>query len=83
MNGMPHGAQKSHGRAPGAWLHRYAIFVCASTFFLIFAGGLVTSTESGLAVPDWPLSFGQVFPRMEGGSSTSTATGWWLPPWGS
>ncbi len=48
-------------------LHRYATFVAAATLFLIFAGGLVTSTGSGLAVPDWPLSFGQLFPRMEGG----------------
>jgi cytochrome c oxidase assembly protein subunit 15 len=51
----------------GAGLHRFALVVCAATFFLIFAGGLVTSTESGLAVPDWPLSFGQVFPEMTGG----------------
>jgi len=43
------------------------VLVCAATFLLIIAGGLVTSTGSGLAVPDWPLSFGQVFPRMEGG----------------
>lgn len=34
---------------------------------LIFVGALVTSTGSGLAVPDWPLSFGQVFPPMVGG----------------
>ena len=27
----------------------------------------MTSTGSGLAVPDWPLSFGQVFPPMVGG----------------
>jgi cytochrome c oxidase assembly protein subunit 15 len=51
----------------GAWLHRYAVLVSAATFFLIFAGGLVTSTDSGLAVPDWPLSFGKLFPKMEGG----------------
>jgi cytochrome c oxidase assembly protein subunit 15 len=37
------------------------------TLGLIFVGGLVTSTGSGLAVPDWPLSFGQVFPPMVGG----------------
>lgn len=37
------------------------------TFILIFAGGMVTSTDSGLAVPDWPLSFGTLFPRMVGG----------------
>jgi cytochrome c oxidase assembly protein subunit 15 len=48
-------------------LNRYATLVAGATLVLIFAGGLVTSTGSGLAVPDWPLSFGQVFPRMEGG----------------
>lgn len=47
--------------------HRFAVLVAGATFLLIVAGGLVTSTGSGLAVPDWPLSFGQVFPRMEGG----------------
>jgi cytochrome c oxidase assembly protein subunit 15 len=49
------------------WLHRFAVLTSASTLFLIFVGGLVTSTGSGLAVPDWPLSFGQFFPRMVGG----------------
>lgn len=49
------------------WLHRYAIAVAVATLFLIFAGGLVTSTDSGLSVPDWPLSFGQWFPPMVGG----------------
>ncbi len=32
------------------------------TFILIFVGGLVTSTGSGLAVPDWPLAFGRLVP---------------------
>ena len=49
------------------WLHRFAVFTAASTIGLIYAGALVTSTGSGLAVPDWPLSFGQVFPPMVGG----------------
>jgi cytochrome c oxidase assembly protein subunit 15 len=48
-------------------LHDYACFVAISTLFLIFVGGLVTSTDSGLAVPDWPLSYGQIFPPMVGG----------------
>lgn len=39
----------------------------AAALFLLAAGGMVTSTGSGLAVPDWPLSFGQVMPRMTGG----------------
>ena len=48
-------------------LHRFAIALVGATLLLIFVGGLVTSTGSGLAVPDWPLSFGQFFPRMVGG----------------
>ena len=36
----------------------FAAFVAASTAVLIFAGGLVTSTGSGLSVPDWPNTYG-------------------------
>ncbi len=39
-------------------LKRFAVFTAVSTFFLICVGGLVTSHEAGLAVPDWPNSFG-------------------------
>src|SRR5213596_2937419 len=53
--------------APSRGIHRLAAATAAATFVLVFAGGLVTSTGSGLAVPDWPLSFGQVFPEMKGG----------------
>jgi len=54
-------------QAGSTWLHRYAVLVVLSTACLVFAGGLVTSTGSGLAVPDWPLSYGQVMPPMVGG----------------
>jgi cytochrome c oxidase assembly protein subunit 15 len=40
------------------WLHRYAKLVAASTVLLIAAGGMVTSTGSGLSVPDWPNTYG-------------------------
>lgn len=50
-----------------ARLHQFAVFTAIATFFLIIAGGLVTSTDSGLAVPDWPLSYGQIMPPMVGG----------------
>ncbi len=40
------------------WLHRLAVLTAATTFILICMGGLVTSTDSGLAVPDWPTTFG-------------------------
>ena len=33
----------------------------------MIAGGLVTSTGSSLAVPDWPLAYGMVMPPMVGG----------------
>jgi cytochrome c oxidase assembly protein subunit 15 len=53
-------------------LHLFSIVVAASTAVLIFAGGLVTSTGSGLSVPDWPTTYGSfmfTFPldRMVGG----------------
>jgi len=39
-------------------LHRFAVLTAAGTFLLIIAGGLVTSTGSGLSVPDWPNTYG-------------------------
>jgi len=43
-------------------LHRWAVALVCCTFLLILAGGLVTSRDAGLAVPDWPLSFGTLNP---------------------
>ena len=39
-------------------LHRYSRFVVACTILLILAGSFVTSTDSGLSVPDWPTTYG-------------------------
>ncbi len=39
-------------------LHCFATFVAACTVLLILAGSLVTSHGAGLAVPDWPTSYG-------------------------
>ncbi len=50
-----------------AALHRFAMFAVIATFCLIFVGGLVTSTGSALAVPDWPLAFGKLIPAWQGG----------------
>src|SRR6266545_7951870 len=47
-------------------VNRFALLVAGATFFLIIAGALVTSHDAGLATPDWPLSNGQVFPKMVG-----------------
>ena len=41
-----------------AWHARYAKIVAACTVLLIAAGGMVTSTGSGLSVPDWPTTYG-------------------------
>ena len=49
------------------WLHRYAVFVVFCTFGLVIAGGLVTSNDAALSVPDWPLSWGHLVPTLEGG----------------
>src|SRR5271166_1715466 len=40
------------------WLHRFAVATAISTFALIGVGGLVTSHEAGMSVPDWPTSYG-------------------------
>jgi cytochrome c oxidase assembly protein subunit 15 len=40
------------------WLHRFAWFTAIATLFLICSGGMVTSKGVGLAVPDWPTTFG-------------------------
>ena len=39
-------------------LHAYTVFMALSILVLICSGGLVTSNDAGLAVPDWPTSFG-------------------------
>jgi cytochrome c oxidase assembly protein subunit 15 len=60
-NFLPNESRLSSG------LRRFSKILVGATLFLIFAGSLVTSTGSGLAVPDWPLSYGMVFPPMVGG----------------
>src|SRR6266850_6667 len=39
-------------------LHRFANLVAGCTVLLVLAGSLVTSTDSGLSVPDWPTTYG-------------------------
>lgn len=39
-------------------LHRYCVLLALCVLGLIAAGGMVTSTGSGLSVPDWPTSYG-------------------------
>ena len=41
-----------------SWLSAFAWVAVSATALLLAAGGLVTSAEAGLAVDDWPTSFG-------------------------
>ena len=45
-------------RDVSVWPHRIAVITACATFPLLFLGGLVTSKGAGLAVPDWPTTFG-------------------------
>jgi cytochrome c oxidase assembly protein subunit 15 len=40
------------------WLNRFAWLTVIATLLLICSGGMVTSKGVGLAVPDWPSTFG-------------------------
>ena len=42
----------------GPWPHRAAVLLVWCTFPLVWIGGLVTTTQSGMAVHDWPTTFG-------------------------
>lgn len=55
-----------HAAHRSATVNRIAWTALAGAFALVLAGGLVTSRDAGLAVPDWPLAFGQLNPP-----------GWW------
>lgn len=49
------------------WSHGLAMLLSAGTLLLLAAGAMVTGTGSSLAVPDWPLAYGELFPPMVGG----------------
>jgi len=46
------------GREPSPWPFRIGLVTTWATFLLIMAGGIVTTTGAGMAVPDWPTTFG-------------------------
>lgn len=53
-------------REPPVWPARFAWLTVAATSALIVVGAVVTTKDYGLAVPDWPTSFG-----------TFNPPGWW------
>jgi heme a synthase len=52
--------EKSPATAPisSPWPHRLAMVLMCATFPLVWIGGLVTSSDAGMAVPDWPTTYG-------------------------
>jgi cytochrome c oxidase assembly protein subunit 15 len=48
----------SNASGQARWLNRFAWLACGVTLLLICSGGMVTSKNVGLAVPDWPTTFG-------------------------
>lgn len=69
------GAMVSSGGAAGATSaarpvsaarRRFGAALAVATVVLVFAGAEVKSRQAGLSVPDWPLSYGQLWPRMVG-----------------
>lgn len=43
---------------PGRWLHRAAVLIVCLVWPLIWVGGQVTTYDAGMAVPDWPGTYG-------------------------
>lgn len=43
---------------PSRWPHLVAVALACATFPLIWVGGLVTTYDAGMAVPDWPTTYG-------------------------
>ncbi len=43
---------------PGRWLHRFTVLAVCLIWPLIWVGGLVTTYDAGMAVPDWPGTYG-------------------------
>ena len=64
----------------------FAVLNAVATFLLIGLGGLVTSHEAGMSVPDWPTTYGYnmfLFPWTNGLAAsfmsipTACSPRWW------
>jgi len=58
----PGGPAAASPAGRGRGLHALAVVLAVWTFGLLAAGGVVTSKDAGLSVPDWPLSYGSINP---------------------
>lgn len=50
--------RNSHPSLASPWPHLVAVVLVCATFPLIWVGGLVTTYNAGMAVPDWPSTYG-------------------------
>jgi cytochrome c oxidase assembly protein subunit 15 len=53
-----HDLMRTSAADTNRFLYRFAWFTAGATVLLICSGGMVTSKNAGLAVPDWPTTFG-------------------------
>src|SRR5436305_2792214 len=58
MNDVPRAPRAASRAAPSRGPHRVAVFAAAVTWPLLISGGQVTTYRVGMAVPDWPTTFG-------------------------
>lgn len=65
-------SDRAKPQAAWNWFYGFTVVAAATVFLLLITGGLVTGLKAGLAVPDWPNSFGHnmlLYPlsEMKGG----------------
>ena len=58
LKALKKSASSAEVAAPAKAPHRVAVLLTVIVFPLIWFGGLVTSWDAGMAVPDWPGTFG-------------------------
>lgn len=49
---------KTSPDAPSGCLHRWAVLLVCLVWPLVWIGGLVTTKDAGMSVPDWPTTYG-------------------------
>ena len=59
------------------WRFAFTLLTLATTAVLLAWGGFVTSIEAGLAVPDWPTTFGSMDPFETGFEDPNDPTARW------
>lgn len=60
------------------WRHRFSLLAVLVTVVLMAWGGFVTTIEAGMAVPDWPSSFGSYDPFETGYQDPNNpGAQWW------